>query len=59
MSFGKNIFLVSSNNLLLRDVNIKCKNITRVYALNEGSVLGIPLYVIEFSTKPGRHEVCE
>ncbi|KAH1013134.1 hypothetical protein HUJ05_012170 [Dendroctonus ponderosae] len=45
------------NNSPLRDVNIKCKNITRVYALNEGSVLGIPLYVIEFSTKPGRHEV--
>ncbi|XP_066142240.1 carboxypeptidase E-like isoform X1 [Euwallacea fornicatus] len=42
---------------VLRDVNIKCKNITRVYALNEPSVLGTPLYLIEFSTKPGRHEV--
>ncbi|XP_030756758.1 carboxypeptidase E-like [Sitophilus oryzae] len=41
---------------VLRDVNTKCRNITRVYALNEPSVLGIPLYVIEFSTRPGRHE---
>ncbi|XP_050297220.1 carboxypeptidase E-like [Anthonomus grandis grandis] len=42
---------------VLREVNTKCKNITRVYALNEPSVLGIPLYVIEFSSTPGRHEV--
>ncbi|CAG9772666.1 unnamed protein product [Ceutorhynchus assimilis] len=42
---------------VLRDVNTKCKNITRVYALNEPSVLGVPLYLIEFTTKPGRHEV--
>lgn len=41
---------------ILRDVNVRCKNITRVYALNEPSVLGIPLYLIEFSTRPGVHE---
>ncbi|KAF7266981.1 hypothetical protein GWI33_019761 [Rhynchophorus ferrugineus] len=40
----------------LRDVNTRCKNITKMYGLSEPSVLGIPLYVIEFSTRPGRHQ---
>lgn len=42
---------------VLQDVNSKCNNITRIYTLSENSVLGLPLYVIEFSTKPGRHEI--
>ncbi|CAH1107843.1 unnamed protein product [Psylliodes chrysocephalus] len=42
---------------VLQDVNSKCPNISRIYTLSENSVLGIPLYVIEFSTKPGHHEV--
>lgn len=44
---------------VLQDVNSKCPNISRIYTLSENSVLGIPLYVIEFSTKPGHHEVCK
>ena len=31
-------------------------NITRIYTLSEPSVLGEPLYLIEFSTTPGFHE---
>ncbi|KAL1505234.1 hypothetical protein ABEB36_004842 [Hypothenemus hampei] len=42
---------------VLRDVNTRCGNITRVYALNEASVLGVPLYVIEFSSMPGHHSI--
>lgn len=34
-----------------------CPNITRVYTLTETSVLGVPLYVIEFSTTPGHHQI--
>lgn len=41
----------------LEDVNAECPNITRIYTLSETSVLGIPLYLIEFSTKPGHHEL--
>lgn len=44
---------------VLQDVNAKCPNITRIYSLSETSVLGVPLYLIEFSTKPGHHEVCK
>lgn len=44
---------------VLQDVNSKCPNITRIYTLSENSVLGVPLYVIEFSPKPGHHEACE
>lgn len=42
---------------VLREVNEKCFNITRIYTLSEPSVLGVPLYVIEFATRPGHHEV--
>ncbi|KAJ8977281.1 hypothetical protein NQ317_015566 [Molorchus minor] len=42
---------------VLQDVTRKCSNISRIYTLSENSVLGIPLYVIEFSAKPGHHEI--
>ena len=42
---------------VLQDVNSRCPNITRIYTLTETSVLGTPLYLIEFSTKPGHHEI--
>lgn len=42
---------------VLQEVNGKCDNITRLYTLSETSVLGVPLYVIEFSTNPGHHEL--
>lgn len=45
--------------LVLEEVHRECPNITRIYTLSETSVLGVPLYVIEFSTRPGHHEVCE
>lgn len=34
-----------------------CPNITRLYTLSEKSLLGVPLYVIEFSSKPGHHQL--
>lgn len=44
---------------VLQEVNYKCPNITRIYTLSENSVLGVPLYVIEFAARPGHHEPCE
>lgn len=45
--------------LILEEVHQKCPNITRVYALTEPSVQNVPLYVIEFSDKPGIHQPCK
>lgn len=42
---------------VLENVRAKCPTITRIYTLSETSVLGVPLYVLEFSTKPGYHEL--
>merc|ERR1712110_621527 len=33
--------------------------ISRLYTLSEPSVRGVPLYVLEFSDKPGHHELTE
>lgn len=44
---------------VLQDINSRCPNITRIYTLSENSVLGVPLYVIEFSPKPGHHVACK
>ncbi|XP_060801055.1 carboxypeptidase E-like [Amyelois transitella] len=41
---------------VLEEVHEKCPNITRVYSLSEPSVRNVPLYVIEFSDKPGFHQ---
>ncbi|KAL1122352.1 hypothetical protein AAG570_003757 [Ranatra chinensis] len=41
---------------VLNTVHDKCPNITRVYTLSEKSVRGLPLHVIEFSSKPGYHQ---
>ncbi|KAI5733341.1 hypothetical protein M8J76_010748 [Diaphorina citri] len=40
---------------ILESVHQRCPNITRVYTLNEKSVLGNPLLLIEFAEKPGIH----
>ncbi|KAF5297477.1 hypothetical protein FQR65_LT10013 [Abscondita terminalis] len=42
---------------ILENINAECPNITRIYTLSETSVLGVPLYLIEFSTEPGHHEI--
>ena len=44
---------------VLENVHKACPNITRIYTLSETSVMGVPLYVIEFSTNPGKHEQCK
>lgn len=45
--------------MVLEEVHAKCPNITRVYALSEPSVCGVPLYVIEFADTPGFHQPCK
>ncbi|XP_041976739.1 carboxypeptidase E-like [Aricia agestis] len=41
---------------IFEEIHEKCPNITRVYSLTETSVRGVPLYVIEFTDKPGFHQ---
>jgi len=44
---------------VLEAVHQACPNITRIYTLSESSIMGVPLYIIEFSTNPGTHEICK
>merc|ERR1712212_554678 len=44
---------------VLQQVHNACPDVTRLYTLSEPSVLGVPLYVLEFSDRPGRHELME
>lgn len=44
---------------VLQSIHHKCPNITRVYTLHERSVLGNPLLLIEFSSRPGIHQPCK
>ena len=46
-------------NELLQLVHKRCPSITRLYELNERSVNGWPLTVIEISDNPGQHDICE
>ncbi|XP_022205490.1 carboxypeptidase E isoform X2 [Nilaparvata lugens] len=41
----------------MEEVHRKCPKITHLYTLTELSVQNIPLYVIEFSSRPGRHQI--
>jgi len=43
-------------NTVLQEINQKCPSITRLYELDQRSVNGWPLTVIEFSKNPGHHE---
>ncbi|BES95018.1 Zn_pept [Nesidiocoris tenuis] len=40
---------------VLDAIHEKCPTITRVYQLSHSSIRGVPLYVIEFASKPGKH----
>ena len=40
-------------------LHFRCPDITRLYTLSEPSVNGIPLYVLEFTDNPGKHELCK
>merc|ERR1711997_381112 len=44
---------------VLQQVHNRCPDITRLYTLSEPSVNGIPLYVLEFTDNPGKHELLE
>jgi len=44
---------------VLQQVHNRCPDISRLYTLSESSVLGVPLYVLEFSDHPGHHELTE
>jgi hypothetical protein len=44
---------------ILQQVHNRCPDISRLYTLSESSVLGVPLYVLEFSDHPGHHELTE
>ncbi|KAK6633778.1 hypothetical protein RUM44_004385 [Polyplax serrata] len=44
---------------VLKEVHSQCPNVTRLYTLSEPSVLGEPLYVIEFAESPGRHQLLQ
>lgn len=46
-------------NQILQTVVSKCPQIATIYELSERSVLGWPLTVIEFSNKPGQHQLCK
>jgi len=41
----------------LQQVHNQCPDISRLYTLSESSVLGVPLYALEFSRVPGRHQL--
>ena len=45
-------------NQILQTVVSKCPQIATVYELSERTVLGWPLTIIEFSNKPGEHQLC-
>merc|ERR1711874_862464 len=44
---------------ILQQVHNQCPDISRLYTLSEPSVRGVLLYVLEFSDKPGHHELTE
>ncbi len=58
---GKSVDFKHHNNTelasVLQHVHNKCPDITRLYTLSETSVNGIPLYGLEITDNPGKHEL--
>jgi len=55
-------FVHHNNTMLasvLQKVHNRCPDISRLYTLSETSVSGVPLYVLEFSDVPGKHQLME
>merc|ERR1712038_1492927 len=44
---------------VLQQIHNRCPDITRLCTLSETSVNGVPLYVLEFTDRPGKHEIME
>jgi len=55
-------FVHHNNTMLaavLQRIHNTCPDISRLYTLSETSVQGVPLYVLEFSDVPGKHQLME
>eukprot|EP00088_Acartia_fossae_P068856 TRINITY_DN882_c0_g1_i11.p1 TRINITY_DN882_c0_g1~~TRINITY_DN882_c0_g1_i11.p1 ORF type:complete len:482 (-),score=164.53 TRINITY_DN882_c0_g1_i11:530-1975(-) len=55
-------FVHHNNTMLasvLQKVHNRCPDVSRLYTLSETSVSGVPLYVLEFSDMPGKHQLME
>ena len=58
------LFILLGHNYILIEFlfiytksSFRCPDITRLYTLSETSVNGVPLYVLEFTDHPGKHEI--
>jgi carboxypeptidase E len=62
VAIGDVEFVHHNNTMLasvLQKVHNRCPDVSRLYTLSESSVHGVPLYVLEFSDMPGKHELLE
>ncbi|XP_023341961.1 carboxypeptidase E [Eurytemora carolleeae] len=62
VAIGDVEFVHHNNTMLasvLQKIHNTCPDVSRLYTLSEPSVRGVPLYVLEFSDMPGKHELLE